>query len=36
MDFSHTGGNLTPEQYKQAGQGWSLFFDDMAARLGGR
>lgn len=36
MDFAQTGGNLTPEQYEQAGQGWTLFFDDMAARLGGR
>ena len=36
MDFAQTGGHLTPEQYEQAGQGWSLFFDDVAARLGGR
>ena len=36
MDFAQTGGNLTPEQYQQAGQGWSGFFDDIAARLTGR
>jgi uncharacterized protein YndB with AHSA1/START domain len=36
MDFSQTGGNLTPEQYERAGQGWSGFFDDIAARLAGR
>jgi uncharacterized protein YndB with AHSA1/START domain len=36
MDFTQTGGHLTPEQYEQAGQGWSSFFDDLAARLRGR
>ena len=37
MDLAQTGGNLTPEQYEQAGQGWTLFFDDtVTARLGGR
>ena len=35
MDFAQTGGHLAPEEYEQAGQGWSGFFDDMAARLGG-
>jgi uncharacterized protein YndB with AHSA1/START domain len=28
-------GNLTPEQYEQAGQGWSGFFDRVAERLAG-
>jgi uncharacterized protein YndB with AHSA1/START domain len=36
MDFQQTGGHLTPDEYKRAGQGWSSFFDDVAARLGGR
>lgn len=26
-------GTMTPEQYDRAGQGWSSFFDRMAARL---
>jgi uncharacterized protein YndB with AHSA1/START domain len=34
MDFSQTGGNLTPEHYEQAGQGWGGFFVSMAERLG--
>jgi uncharacterized protein YndB with AHSA1/START domain len=33
MDLTQTGGHLTPEEYEQAGQGWSSFFDEMAARL---
>jgi uncharacterized protein YndB with AHSA1/START domain len=28
-------GRMTPEQYKAAGQGWSGFFDRIAARLAG-
>jgi uncharacterized protein YndB with AHSA1/START domain len=28
-------GEMTPEQYKRAGQGWGTFFDRMAERLGG-
>lgn len=27
-------GRMTPEQYERAGQGWSLFFDRIAERLG--
>jgi uncharacterized protein YndB with AHSA1/START domain len=33
MDLTQTGGHLTPEEYRRAGQGWSSFFDLMAARL---
>jgi uncharacterized protein YndB with AHSA1/START domain len=33
LDLEQTGGHLTPEQYKQAGQGWGSFLDDLAARL---
>ena len=36
MDLTQTGGHLTPEEYQRAGQGWSSFFDAMAARLAGR
>jgi uncharacterized protein YndB with AHSA1/START domain len=35
MLFQQGGGNLTPEQYEQAGQGWSGFFDRVDARLAG-
>jgi uncharacterized protein YndB with AHSA1/START domain len=33
MHFEQRGGGLTPEQYEQAGQGWSKFFDRIAERL---
>ena len=36
MDLTQTGGHLTPAEYKRAGQGWSSFFDVMAARLAER
>ena len=36
MDFSQAGGNLTPEEYEGAGQGWGGFFDAMAERFGER
>jgi uncharacterized protein YndB with AHSA1/START domain len=35
MRFEQRGGGLTPEQYEQAGQGWSKFFDRVDARLTG-
>jgi uncharacterized protein YndB with AHSA1/START domain len=35
MRFEQRGGGLTPEQYEQAGQGWSKFFDRIAERLPG-
>ena len=36
MDLTQTGGHLTSEEYERAGQGWSSFFDAMAARLAER
>ena len=33
MRFQQSGGHLTPEEYKRAGQGWSGFFDRIDARL---
>jgi uncharacterized protein YndB with AHSA1/START domain len=33
MLFQQGGGNLTAEQYEQASQGWSGFFDRVEARL---
>jgi uncharacterized protein YndB with AHSA1/START domain len=33
MHFEQRGGGLSPEQYEQAGQGWSKFFDRIAERL---
>jgi uncharacterized protein YndB with AHSA1/START domain len=33
MRFEQRGGGLTPEQYEQAGQGWSKFFDRIDERL---
>jgi uncharacterized protein YndB with AHSA1/START domain len=33
MHFEQRGGHLSPEEYKRAGQGWSGFFDVIAARL---
>jgi uncharacterized protein YndB with AHSA1/START domain len=35
MQFEQRGGGLAPEQYEQAGQGWSGFFDRIAERLSG-
>jgi uncharacterized protein YndB with AHSA1/START domain len=35
MLFTQRGGGLTPEQYEQAGHGWSSFFDRVDERLGG-
>ena len=36
MDLTQTGGHLTADEYERAGQGWSSFFDVLAARLAGR
>jgi uncharacterized protein YndB with AHSA1/START domain len=33
MHFEQSGGNLSPEEYERAGQGWSSFFDRIAERL---
>jgi uncharacterized protein YndB with AHSA1/START domain len=33
MHFEQRGGHLSPEEYERAGQGWSGFFDAIAARL---
>jgi uncharacterized protein YndB with AHSA1/START domain len=33
MHFEQSGGNLSPEEYERAGQGWSSFFDRVAERL---
>jgi len=33
MLFRQSGGGLSPEGYERAGQGWSVFFDVIAARL---
>jgi uncharacterized protein YndB with AHSA1/START domain len=33
MFFEQRGGTLTPEQYRQAEQGWGKFFDIIDARL---
>jgi len=33
MLFEQRGGGLSPEGYERAGQGWSGFFDVIAARL---
>jgi uncharacterized protein YndB with AHSA1/START domain len=33
MRFQQRGGGLSAEQYEQAGQGWSSFFDRIAERL---
>jgi uncharacterized protein YndB with AHSA1/START domain len=33
LQFTQHGGNLTPEEYEQAGAGWGGFFDRMAERL---
>ncbi|MDQ0793704.1 SRPBCC domain-containing protein [Streptomyces sp. B1I3] len=36
MVFQQRGGNLTPEQYAAAEDGWEAFFDALEARLAGR
>lgn len=33
MHFEQSGGSLSPEEYKRAGQGWASFFDRIAERL---
>ncbi|MFD8467867.1 SRPBCC family protein [Streptomyces cyaneofuscatus] len=33
LAFQQRGGNLTPEQYAAAEDGWEAFFDALAARL---
>lgn len=33
MRFEQRGDTMTPAQYERAGQGWSVFFDRIAARL---
>jgi uncharacterized protein YndB with AHSA1/START domain len=33
MAFEQRGGALSPEEYERAGEGWSGFFDRIAARL---
>jgi uncharacterized protein YndB with AHSA1/START domain len=35
MRFEQRGGGLTPDGYERAGNGWSGFFDRIAARLEG-
>jgi uncharacterized protein YndB with AHSA1/START domain len=35
MLFQQRGGGLSAEEYERAGQGWSGFFDRIAARLAG-
>jgi uncharacterized protein YndB with AHSA1/START domain len=35
MQFSQRGGGLSPDQYERAGQGWSVFFDQMEEALAG-
>jgi uncharacterized protein YndB with AHSA1/START domain len=35
MLMEQRGGNLTPEQYRAAGQGWGGFFDTMERQLAG-
>jgi uncharacterized protein YndB with AHSA1/START domain len=35
MLFTQRGGNLEPEEYERAGQGWGSFFDRVDARLAG-
>jgi uncharacterized protein YndB with AHSA1/START domain len=35
MLFQQRGGNLTDDQYRATGKGWSGFFDRIAARLAG-
>ncbi|MET7370011.1 SRPBCC domain-containing protein [Streptomyces sp. NPDC005566] len=36
MTFQQRGGNLTPEQYAAAEDGWHAFFDALDARLAAR
>jgi uncharacterized protein YndB with AHSA1/START domain len=33
MTFTQSGGNMPPENYAQAEEGWRSFFDDLATRL---
>ena len=33
MTFTQSGGNMPPENYAQAEEGWRTFFDDLAAGL---
>jgi uncharacterized protein YndB with AHSA1/START domain len=35
MVMEQRGGNLTPDQYRAAGQGWGGFFDTMERQLAG-
>ena len=35
MLFRQSGGNLSPDEYERAGQGWGGFFDYLAERLAG-
>ncbi len=35
MTFTQTGGNMPPENYAQAEEGWRSFFDDLEAGLPG-
>jgi uncharacterized protein YndB with AHSA1/START domain len=35
MTFTQTGGNMPPENYEQAEEGWRSFFDDLAKGLSG-
>jgi uncharacterized protein YndB with AHSA1/START domain len=33
MTFTQTGGNMPPENYAQAEEGWKTFFDDLQVGL---
>jgi uncharacterized protein YndB with AHSA1/START domain len=33
MTFTQSGGNMPPENYAQAEEGWKTFFDDLAVGL---
>ncbi len=35
MTFTQSGGNMPPENYAQAEEGWRTFFDDLEAGLPG-
>jgi uncharacterized protein YndB with AHSA1/START domain len=35
MTFTQSGGNMPPENYAQAEEGWRTFFDDLGAGLAG-
>jgi len=35
MMFTQSGGNMPPENYAQAEEGWQSFFDDLSKSLSG-